>query len=134
MRVADGSAGKACRSMTDNYQENQAFPFTKRISRTIFRLPNNPALSMKNLSILSLLCVVIPGYVFGADLKKVDEFRAAAEKANAVLTIPVWEQTPETVTTAMNDAIAKANKRLDEIGAQDLKKATLKSTIVALDD
>jgi hypothetical protein len=28
-------------------------------------------------------------------MKTVDDFRAAAAKANAVLTIPDWEQTPE---------------------------------------
>src|SRR5205085_769762 len=69
-----------------------------------------------------------------AELKHVDDFRAAADKANAVLTIPDWEQTPEAITAAMKDAIAQANKRLDAIGAQDLKKVTFKSTVVALDD
>src|SRR5438132_13300442 len=34
----------------------------------------------------------------------------------------------------MNDAIAKANKALDQIGSQDRKKVTFKSTVVALDD
>jgi oligopeptidase A len=69
-----------------------------------------------------------------ADLKTVDDFRAAAAKANAVLTIPDWEQTPKAVEAAMKDAIAKANAALDQIGAQDLSKMTFKSTVVALDD
>ena len=69
-----------------------------------------------------------------AEVKHVDDFRAAADKANAVLTIPDWEQTPKAITAAMKDAIAQANKRLDAIGAQDLKKVTFKSTVVALDD
>jgi thimet oligopeptidase len=69
-----------------------------------------------------------------AELKTVDDFHAAAEKANAVLTIPDWEQTPEAVDVAMKNAIASANKALDQIGAQDLSKVTFKSTIVALDD
>lgn len=69
-----------------------------------------------------------------AELKSVDDFRAAAAKANAVLTIPDWEQTPEAVEASMKDAIAKANTALDRIGAQDLGKATFKSTVVALDD
>ena len=34
----------------------------------------------------------------------------------------------------MNDAIAKANTALDQIGSQDLEKVTFKSTVVALDD
>src|SRR5499427_4779162 len=69
-----------------------------------------------------------------AELKTVDDFRAAAAKANAVLTIPDWEQTPEAVEAAMKDAIAKANSALDQIGGQDLGKVTFKSTVVALDD
>jgi thimet oligopeptidase len=67
-------------------------------------------------------------------LKSVDDFRDAAAKANAVLTIPDWEQTPEAVEASVKDAIAKANKALDQIGAQDLAKVTLKSTVAALDD
>src|SRR5216683_2586709 len=63
-----------------------------------------------------------------------DDFRAAAAKTNAVLTIPDWEQTPEAVDAMMKNAIATANKALDQIGAQDLSKVTFKSTIVALDD
>src|SRR5881392_1081491 len=72
--------------------------------------------------------------VSAAELKTVDDFRAAAAKANAVLTIPHWEQTPEAVEASMRDAIAKANAALDQIGSQDLGKVTFKSTVVALDD
>jgi thimet oligopeptidase len=67
-------------------------------------------------------------------LGNLDQFRAAADKANALLTIPDWEQTPEAVKSAMAEALAKANKQLDEIGKQDLKRVTFKSTVVALDD
>ena len=66
--------------------------------------------------------------------KTVDDFRAAAAKKNAVLTIPDWEQTPEAVDTMVKNAIATANKSLDQIGAEDPSKVTFKSTIVALDD
>ena len=72
--------------------------------------------------------------VSAAELKTVDDFRAAAAKANAVLTIPDWDQTPEAVDAAMKDAIAKANAALDQIGAQDPGKVTFKNTVVALDD
>src|SRR5712691_406316 len=72
--------------------------------------------------------------VSAAELKTVDDFRAAAAKANAVLTIPDWEQAPEAVDAAMKDAIAKANAALDQIGAQDSGKVTFKSTVAALDD
>jgi hypothetical protein len=67
-------------------------------------------------------------------MKTVDDFRAAAAKANAVLTIPDWEQTPEAIEAAMKNAITKANASLDRIGAQDPGKVTFKSTVVALDD
>jgi thimet oligopeptidase len=66
--------------------------------------------------------------------KSVDDFRAAAAKANSVLTIPDWEQTPEAIDASIKDAIAKANQALDQIGSQDLSKVTFKSTVIALDD
>ena len=72
--------------------------------------------------------------VSAAEMKSVDDFRAAAAKANAVLTVPDWDQTPKAVEASMKEAIAKANKALDQIGAQDLGKVTFKSTVVALDD
>ena len=72
--------------------------------------------------------------VSAAQMKTVDDFRAAATKANAVLTIPDWEQTPEAVEAAMKNAIAKANASLDRIGAQDHSRVTFRSTVVALDD
>jgi len=85
----------------------------------------------RSLLFLSLF-LTIP--LAAADLKSVDSFRAAAEKANALLTIPEWEQTPEAVEASMKDAIAKANAALDVVGAQDLTKVNFKSTVVALDD
>src|SRR5207237_6414493 len=86
----------------------------------------------------SLLCVLFiaatSSNLLTANLKTVDDFRAVAAKANAVLTIPDWEQTPEAVETSIKNAIANANAALDQIGAQDLGKVTFKSTVVALDD
>src|SRR5881227_624414 len=83
---------------------------------------------------ISLILVASSSNFSAAELKTVDDFRAAAAKANAVLTIPDWEQTPEAVEASMKDAIAKANTALDQIGSQDLGKVTFKSTVVALDD
>src|SRR5690348_11725873 len=60
--------------------------------------------------------------LFGAELKTVDDFRAGAAKANAVLTIPDWEQAPGAIEAGMKNAINKANADLDEIGKQDLSK------------
>ncbi len=88
-----------------------------------------------SLPILSLcLALTLIADLCAAELKTVDDFRDAAVKANAVLTIPDWEQTPEAVEASMKDAISKANKALDRIGAQDLSKVAFKSTVVALDD
>jgi Zn-dependent oligopeptidase len=88
-------------------------------------------------SIFAFFPVVFVPFILSlsaAEIKTVDDFREAAAKANAVLTIPDWEQTPEAVEAMMKSALVKANKELDEIGAQDLKKVTFKSTVVALDD
>src|SRR6184192_1208450 len=91
---------------------------------------------MKTRSLLVPVALLASGIVDlrAENLKTVDDFRAAAAKANAVLTIPDWEQTPEAVDATMKNAIAKANKALDQIGTQDLSKVTFKSTVVALDD
>src|SRR5205809_4788852 len=72
--------------------------------------------------------------ISAADIRKVDDFRDAAAKANAVLTIPDWEQAPDAVEASMKTAILKANAALDQIGAQDLGNVTFKSTVVGLDD
>ena len=68
------------------------------------------------------------------ELKTADAFRDAATKANAVLTLPDWDQTPEAVEASMKKAIETANAGLDKIAAQDPSKVTFQSTIVALDD
>src|SRR5438445_2540812 len=91
---------------------------------------------MKTASLLAPVALLASGIVDlrSENLKTLDDFRAAAAKTNAVLTIPDWERTPEAVDAMMKDAIAIANKALDQIGAQDLSKVTFKSTVVALDD
>src|SRR5207247_4856702 len=110
----------------------------------VFTLPRKPftqcslpssikPFRMKNLQLSILLCAVAAD-LWAGELKSVDDFRAAAAKTNAVLTIPHWEQTPEAVEASMKDAIAKGNSALDQIGGQDLSKVTFKSTVVALDD
>jgi len=83
---------------------------------------------------ISLILLTSTLIVSAAEMKTVDDFRAVAAKANAILTIPDWEQTPEAIEIAMKNTIAKANASLDRIGAQDPTKVTFKSTVVALDD
>ena len=90
---------------------------------------------MKTCTLLSLiLAASAVGPLHAQNLKTVDDFAAAAAKANAVLTLPDWEHTPEAVDAMTKNAIDTANKALDQIGAQDLSKVTFKSTVVALDD
>jgi thimet oligopeptidase len=81
-----------------------------------------------------LLTLPLAVALHAENLKKVEDFSAAAAKANAVLTLPDWEQTPEAVDAMMKNGIDTANKALDQIGTQDLSKVTFKSTVVALDD
>src|SRR6266545_5923104 len=83
---------------------------------------------------LPVILAALNSNLSAAELKSVDDFRDAAAKANAVLTIPDWEQRPEAIEASMKDAIAKANSALDQIGAQDLSKVTFKSSVVTLDD
>src|SRR5207237_6973525 len=83
--------------------------------------------------VLALTLTLAPA-LRAEDLKKVEDFNAAAAKANAVLTLPDWEHTPEAVDAVMKNTIDTANKALDQIGAQDLSKVTFKNTVVALDD
>jgi thimet oligopeptidase len=106
-------------------------PFQRRAHTDV----GHVSITMKSCFLyLSSVVVASSVSVAGADLKTVDDFRTAAEKANVVLTIPDWEQTPKAVESAMKEAIAKANASLDQIGTQDLSKVTFKSTVVALDD
>jgi thimet oligopeptidase len=81
-----------------------------------------------------LLFFGITSPLFADETKTVEDFHAAADKANAILTIPDWPQTPEAIDTMTKEAIDKANAALDAIGKQDLTKVTFKSTIGARDD
>jgi thimet oligopeptidase len=92
-----------------------------------------PLLIMKPLLAAFFFCAL----AFAArsdELKTADAFREAAAKANSILTVPEWEQTPEAVEASVKNAISTANAALDQIATQDLSKVTFKSTIVALDD
>jgi Zn-dependent oligopeptidase len=87
---------------------------------------------MRHLVLASLLCLSLSA---GAqELKSVDQFRAAAEKAKSALTLPTWPQTPGELEQRVNDAIAKANAAMDTIGKLEPGKVSFKNTIVALDD
>src|SRR3984893_16772629 len=109
------------------------FPLPNK-SSTQSSLSRSKPFHMKNLHCLSVVLVMTLVVDLRAAEKSVDDFRAAAAKANSVLTIPDWEQSPEAIDASLKDTIAKANKALDQIGAQDPGKVTFKSTVIALDD
>ena len=104
------------------------------LSTSICALPARRSLGVGGSTFFLILALAFAPALRAENLKTVDDFRAAAAKANAVLTVPDWEQTPEAVGAMVKNAIAAANKALDQIGAQDLSKVTFKSTVVALDD
>src|SRR5947209_19910987 len=83
---------------------------------------------------LSLILAALSSNPSAAETKTVADFRAAAAKANAVLTIPDLEQTPEAVEASMKDALAKGKRALDQIVGQDLSKFTFIRTAVPVDD
>ena len=84
--------------------------------------------------LLALLFVGLTFSLRGEEVKSLADFQAAADQANEILTIPEWPKTPETLGAEMNSAIAKADGALDTLGAQDLSKVTLQTTVGALDD
>jgi thimet oligopeptidase len=117
IKIPSAVSGNLCKSVAD-------FSFSTLMSNRFIKSP----------FLCVLLILLAARSNSSAAEKTVDDFRTAAAKANAVLTIPDWEQTPQAVQAAMKDAIAKANAALDQIGSQDLSKVTFKSTVVALDD
>src|SRR5437870_1264645 len=118
------------RTIPEKIGRKLAFPFV----RPYRCCPTIPYFMKSSLICLLLVSAALSSNLYAAAEKSVDDFRAAATKANSVLTIPDWEQTPEAIDAAMKDAIAKANQALDQIGSQDASKVTFKSTVIALDD
>jgi hypothetical protein len=87
-----------------------------------------------NLWLVALLLVLLECEISAAELKDIDAFEAAAAKANRVLTVPDWEQTPNAVTASIMEAIAKGNAALDQIGSQNLEDVMFESSVGALEN
>jgi len=77
--------------------------------------------------------LLLAASVFAGDFKTIEDFQAAAARANIILSVPTWEQTPEAIADSTKRAIAGANAALDEIATQDLSAITFKNSVVALD-
>src|SRR5215472_4671844 len=86
------------------------------------------------LPILSLLAV---GLVSAASVRAGDpfaDFQAKAAKYHSVISLPVFETTPEQVAATADKTIADGNAMLDSIGKLTSKEVTFSNTFVALDD
>ena len=83
-------------------------------------------------SAIAGMLLTIPA--FAGNLETIADFRAAAAKANIVVSFPNWEQTPDAITDSTKRAIAKANAALNKIARQNLSAVTFDSTVVAFDD
>jgi len=92
-----------------------------------------PASICTNLRLIALLLIFLQCEISAAELKNIDTFQAAAAKANRVLTVPDWEQTPNALTASIMEAIAKGNAALDQIGSQNLEHITFESSLAALE-
>jgi thimet oligopeptidase len=90
--------------------------------------------------VLILWSIPFTGLVaFGADSKEavkptLIEIQKKAAKFGTILTADTFESTPQEISKSTDEAIARANKSLDAIGALDPKKVTFKNTIRAMDD
>jgi thimet oligopeptidase len=82
----------------------------------------------------AIVGLLLSAPAFASNLKTVEDFQPAAAKANIVLSVPNWEQTPEAIAASTKRAIAKANAALEKIAEQDLSAVTFESTVVALDE
>ena len=84
--------------------------------------------------LLAALFLALPFSLRAEAVKSLADFQAAAAKANEVLVIPEWPQTPDAVQAEVDNGIKKANAALDTIGKQDLSKVSFQSTVEALDN
>src|SRR5204862_6878136 len=67
------------------------------------------------------------------NIKNIHHSQTPTRRANRVLGVPEWKQTPEVLTASIMDATAKGNSALDQIASQDLEYVTFENTIVALE-
>ena len=67
-------------------------------------------------------------------LKSLTSFQPAANKANVLFEVPVWETTPDEISASVDSAIAKADRKLDAIAALNNDAITFNNSIAALDD
>ncbi len=63
-----------------------------------------------------------------------EKFEKRAAKFNDVVTVPVFETTPEAVAATVSNTIAFGNAGLDRVGQVKPDEANFTNTIVALDD
>ena len=64
---------------------------------------------MRHLLVVPLLCASCLSAA-AQELRSVEQFQPAAEKAKSLLTIPTWPQTPAELEQRVTDAIDKAKQ------------------------
>ena len=79
-------------------------------------------------------CKTVSSPQVSSGLKTVAEFQARAAKYNSLITIPVFETTPQACSNTVNTTIAEGNASLDRIGRLTAGQVTFANTIKALDD
>ncbi|WP_419605742.1 hypothetical protein, partial [Thiolapillus sp.] len=79
---------------------------------------------------LSLLCIT---GLADTTVRQLDDYHQAADKANVVFGLPLWEKTPAQIQATMETAMSVGNRRLDAIVALKPEQRTFDNTIKALD-
>ncbi|MEC9374171.1 MAG: M3 family metallopeptidase, partial [Planctomycetota bacterium] len=70
----------------------------------------------------------------GGSIKTIADYQDAANQNRAILQLPNWEKTPAEIEKSVTDALAKADRRFDEIAKQSHDRVTFESTFAAMDD
>jgi thimet oligopeptidase len=86
------------------------------------------------LPILPLLALGLVAAASGHAGDAFADFQARTAKYHSVVSLPVFETTPEQVAATADKTIAEGNAMLDRIGKLTPKEVTFKNTFVALDD
>ncbi len=86
------------------------------------------------LLLIAAVFATVPAALKAGEPRTIEDFRPAAVRAGARLTVPAWPENPAALEAATTTAIQGANAALDRIAQQDLREATLRSTVGALDE
>ncbi len=69
-----------------------------------------------------------------ADNAKLADFQKRAAKFNSIVTVPMFETTPDEVAATVRKTMSDGNVALDQIGKRGTSEVTFRNTFIALDD